>query len=121
MEVEVRDGQGRPVAAGEVGEVHVRGFLVMTGYWGDPEQTREALADGWLRTGDLGYLDGDGYLYLVDRSSDVIVTGRTSDNVYSRLLDDFLVTLPGVRHAAAAGGPDDRDGEGGAALAGAQP
>jgi fatty-acyl-CoA synthase len=111
MEVEVRDGQGRLAAAGEVGEVHVRGFLVMTGYWGDPEQTRAALGGGWLRTGDLGYLDGDGYLYLVDRSHDVIVTGRTSDNVYSRLLDDFLVTLPGVRHAAAVGVPDDRYGE----------
>ena len=111
MEVEVRDDQGRRVAAGEVGEVHVRGFLVMTGYWRDPEQTRAAIGDGWLHTGDLGYLDEDSYLYLVDRSNDVIVTGRTSDNVYSRLLDDFLVTLPGVRHAAAVGVPDERYGE----------
>ena len=69
------------------------------------------LHDGWLQTGDLGYTDGLGALYLVDRSKDVIITGPVSDNVYSRLLDDFLVTLAGVRHAAAVGAPDDRYGE----------
>ena len=67
-------------------------------------------ADGWLNTGDMGYFDSDGYLYLNDRSKDVIVTGRTSDNVYSRLLDDFLVTLPGIRQAAVAR-PDEALGE----------
>ncbi|MFC3890355.1 hypothetical protein ACFOWZ_02630 [Lentzea rhizosphaerae] len=59
----------------------------------------------------MGYFDDDGYLYLNDRSKDVIVTGRTSDNVYSRLLDDFLVTLPGIRQAAAVGRPDEALGE----------
>jgi fatty-acyl-CoA synthase len=111
MEVQVRDEEGNPVPVDQVGEVYVRGFMVMTEYWADPERTREELRDGWLRTGDLGYQDGDGYLYLVDRSKDVIVTGRTSDNVYSRLLDDFLATVPGVRQAAAVGVPDDRYGE----------
>jgi fatty-acyl-CoA synthase len=111
MEVEVRDESGDVVAPDVIGEVHVRGFFVMTEYWGDAERTTETIGDGWLHTGDLGYRDEDGYLYLVDRSKDVIVTGRTSDNVYSRLLDDFLVTLPGVRHAAAVGVPDERYGE----------
>ena len=111
MAVEIRDGHGAVLPVGEIGEVYVRGFFVMTEYRGDPERTGEAIRDGWLHTGDLGYRDEEGYLYLVDRSKDVIVTGRTSDNVYSRLLDDFLVTLPGVRHAAAVGVPDDRYGE----------
>lgn len=111
MEVQVRDAVGNPVVTGQIGEVNVRGFMVMTEYWGDEERTREELRDGWLRTGDLGHVDADGYLYLVDRSKDVIVTGRTSDNVYSRLLDDFLSGVPGVRQAAAVGVPDDRYGE----------
>ncbi len=111
MEVEVRREDGAVAAPGEVGEIHARGLMVMTGYWGDPARTAEALPGGWLRTGDLGYADSGGYLYLVDRSKDVIVTGTGSDNVYSRLLDDFLVTLGGVRQAAAVGVPDDRWGE----------
>ncbi len=111
MAVEIRDEQGNAVPAGQIGEVHTQGFMVMTEFWGDPERTREELKGGWLRTGDLGYLDADGYLYLVDRSKDVIVTGRTSDNVYSRLLDDFLAAVAGVRQAAAIGVPDDRYGE----------
>jgi fatty-acyl-CoA synthase len=111
MELEVRDDRGSQVPAGQVGEVYTRGLMMMTGYWGDPERTGAALRDGWLRTGDLGYLDARGYLYLVDRRKDVIVTGTGSDNVYSRLLDDFLATLPGVHQAAAVGVPDDRWGE----------
>jgi fatty-acyl-CoA synthase len=81
----------------------------MVGYWGEPPLSETA--DGWFNTGDMGYFDDDGYLYLNDRSKDVIVTGRTSDNVYSRLLDDFLVTLPGIRQAAAVGQPDEALGE----------
>ena len=110
-EIEIRDEHGVQVPAGQVGEVRVRSASVMTEYWDDQARTREALHDGWLQTGDLGYLDESGALYLVDRSKDVIITGPVSDNVYSRLLDDFLVTLAGVRHAAAVGAPDDRYGE----------
>lgn len=95
--LEIRDEEGRVLPAGEVGDVHVSGDSVMRGYWGEPPLV------GWLNTGDVGYLDADGFLYLVDRSKDVIVTGTTADNVYSRLLDDFLVTLPGIRLAAAVG------------------
>ncbi|HUQ54270.1 class I adenylate-forming enzyme family protein [Lentzea sp.] len=98
IEVEARDG-----------DVWVRGPMVMEGYWGEPPLSETA--DGWFNTGDMGYFDDNGYLYLNDRSKDVIVTGRTSDNVYSRLLDDFLVTLPGIRQAAAVGRPDEALGE----------
>ncbi|MFS8103946.1 acyl--CoA ligase [Lentzea alba] len=98
MEVEIRDG-----------DVWVRGPHVMEGYWGEPPLSETS--DGWFDTGDVGYFDDEGYLYLNDRSKDVIVTGRTSDNVYSRLLDDFLVTLPGIRRAAAVAKPDDALGE----------
>jgi fatty-acyl-CoA synthase len=98
MEVETRDG-----------DVWVRGPFVMEGYWGDPPLSETS--DGWFNTGDMGYFDDDGYLYLNDRSKDVIVTGRTSDNVYSRLLDDFLITLPGIRQAAAVAQPDETLGE----------
>ncbi|MFD4669505.1 class I adenylate-forming enzyme family protein [Lentzea sp. NPDC058450] len=98
MEVETRDG-----------DVWVRGPSVMEGYWG--ERPLAETADGWFNTGDMGHFDDDGYLYLNDRSKDVIVTGRTSDNVYSRLLDDFLVTLPGIRQAAAVAQPDEALGE----------
>ncbi|WP_328324290.1 class I adenylate-forming enzyme family protein [Streptomyces sp. NBC_00455] len=111
-EIEIR-GEDSAVAlpSGQVGEVCVRGETVMLGYYEDPERTAEALHDGWLRTGDLGYLDAEGYLYLVDRAKDIIVTGSTSDNVYSRVLEDFLLTLPGVRNAAALGVPDEEYGE----------
>ncbi|MDT7790528.1 MAG: fatty-acyl-CoA synthase [Pseudonocardiales bacterium] len=98
MEVEARDG-----------DIWVRGPFVMEGYWGEP--TLEESSDGWFNTGDMGYFDEDGFLYLNDRSKDVIVTGRTSDNAYSRLLDDFLITLPGIRQAAAVAQPDEALGE----------
>ncbi|QES32540.1 long-chain fatty acid--CoA ligase [Streptomyces venezuelae] len=111
-EIEIRaEGGKEALAVRQVGEVCVRGETVMLGYYEDPERTAEALRDGWLRTGDMGYLDAEGYLYLVDRAKDIIVTGSTSDNVYSRVLEDFLLTLPGVRNAAALGVPDEEYGE----------
>ncbi|MGW7413022.1 AMP-binding protein [Streptomyces sp. NPDC054863] len=111
-EIEIRtEGSTEALPARQVGEVCVRGETVMLGYYEDPERTAEALHDGWLRTGDMGYLDAEGHLYLVDRAKDIIVTGSTSDNVYSRVLEDFLLTLPGVRNAAALGVPDEEYGE----------
>ncbi|MFJ6700157.1 class I adenylate-forming enzyme family protein [Streptomyces sp. NPDC091272] len=111
-EIEIRsEGSTQALPARQVGEVCVRGNTVMLGYYQDPERTADALHDGWLRTGDMGYLDAEGYLYLVDRAKDIIVTGSTSDNVYSRVLEDFLLTLPGVRNAAALGVPDEEYGE----------
>ncbi|MFJ2734639.1 MULTISPECIES: AMP-binding protein [unclassified Streptomyces] len=112
VEVELRDDEGEPVAVGEVGELYVRSPMVMEGYWNDPERTTEVLdGEGWFRSGDLGRKDEDGYLYLVDRARDIIVTGRTADNVYSRLLDDFLTAQPAVKEAAAVGLPGDDDTE----------
>ncbi|MEU7046634.1 AMP-binding protein [Streptomyces varsoviensis] len=112
VEVEIRGEDGaEALPCGEVGEVYVRGGTVMLGYYEDPQRTAAALHEGWLRTGDVGYLDAEGYLYLVDRAKDIIVTGSTSDNVYSRVLEDFLLTLPGVRNAAALGVPDEEYGE----------
>ncbi|QMU78106.1 AMP-binding protein [Streptacidiphilus sp. PB12-B1b] len=110
-QVDVRDENGKPLPAGEVGEVWVTGSLVMTGYWDEPELTREALADGWLRTGDLGYVEEDGYLYLVDRAKDMIVTGRGAANVFSRPVEDVLVAHPEVSAAAVIGVPDESLGE----------
>ncbi|TWP53703.1 AMP-binding protein [Lentzea tibetensis] len=94
IKLEIRDGV-----------VWLGGPTVMRGYWGQPP------LDGMLDTGDMGHLDSNGFLYLVDRSKDVIVTGPAAGNVYSRLIDDFLVTLPGIRAAAAVGAPDERYGE----------
>ncbi|MFD8546281.1 class I adenylate-forming enzyme family protein [Streptomyces sp. NPDC059649] len=112
VEIEIRgEDSTAALPVRQVGEVCVRGETVMLGYYEDPERTAAALQDGWLRTGDMGYLDAEGYLYLVDRAKDIIVTGRTSDNVYSRVLEDFLLTLPGVRNAAALGVPDEEYGE----------
>ncbi|WP_369382762.1 class I adenylate-forming enzyme family protein [Streptomyces sp. cg36] len=111
-EIEIRGEDGTTaLPARQVGEVCVRGKTVMLGYYEDPERTAESFYGDWLRTGDMGYLDAEGYLYLVDRAKDIIVTGSTSDNVYSRVLEDFLLTLPGVRNAAALGVPDEEYGE----------
>jgi fatty-acyl-CoA synthase len=110
-EISLRDAQGREVPQGEVGEVCVQGPLVMSEYWNDPELTAEAMADGWLHTGDLGFFDGEGFLHLVDRLKDVIVTGQTSDNVFSVLLEDVLTKVPGVLNAAVVGLPDAAWGE----------
>jgi long-chain acyl-CoA synthetase len=97
------------LAPGEVGEVVVRGPNVMAGYWHDPEATAAALSGGWYRTGDLGYLDGDGYLFLVDRLKDMIVSG--GENVYSVEVEDVLNRHPAVLEAAVFGVPDERWGE----------
>jgi fatty-acyl-CoA synthase len=109
--VEIRDTDGKPCPPGEIGEVWVSGSLVMSGYWDDPELTRETLVDGWLRTGDLGRLAPDGYLYLVDRVKDMIITGRGAANVFSRTVEDVLTSHPQIRTAAVIGVPDDALGE----------
>ncbi|GHJ45338.1 acyl-CoA synthetase [Catellatospora sp. TT07R-123] len=111
VRVEVRDDRGRPVDTDTVGEVWVSAQLMTAGYWGQPELTRQTIVDGWLRTGDLGRFDTDGYLYLVDRAKDMIVTGETSTNVYSRTVEDTLSRHPQVRAAAVIGVPHERMGE----------
>jgi long-chain acyl-CoA synthetase len=107
--VRVVDGEDRPVGVGEVGEVVVDGPTVMAGYLGRREATAEALRSGWLHTGDLGRMDADGYLTLVDRAKDVVISGGY--NVYPREVEDVLLTDPAVADAAVVGVPDPDWGE----------
>jgi fatty-acyl-CoA synthase len=104
----IRDEQGRDLPAGEVGEVCASGALVMSGYWGQPELTARVLRDGWLHTGDVGYLDADGYLYLLDRTDDMIVTGIGAANVYTRPIEEVLTGHAAVSAAAVISVPDPR-------------
>ena len=109
VDLRVLDANGAPVGCGEVGEVAIRGANVMRGYWDKPEETAHALTDGWFRTGDLGYLDDEAYLYLVDRAKDMIVSG--GENVYSTEVEEALYSHPAVLEAAVFGVPDEHWGE----------
>jgi len=110
INLQIRGAEGAVLPAGEVGEVTVQGPNVMVGYWNKPEQTAAALdADGWYSSGDVGFLDGDGYLYLVDRSKDMIVSG--GENVYCTEVEDAIYSHPGVLEATVFGIPDDQWGE----------
>jgi acyl-CoA synthetase (AMP-forming)/AMP-acid ligase II len=100
---------GRLMPAGERGEIVVRGSLVMAGYYKNPEATAAASAHGWHHTGDVGYLDEDGYLFIVDRLKDMIITGGF--NVYSAEVEQALMQHPAVRDCAVVGLPDDKWGE----------
>ena len=108
-DIRIFDPNGVELARGEVGEVVVRGANVMSGYWNKPEQTAAVLRDGAYWTGDLGYMDDEGFLFLVDRSKDMIVTG--GENVYSTEVEEALYRHPAVLEAAVFGVPDDRWGE----------
>ncbi len=81
---------GNRLKPGETGEIYATSKLRFAGYWGRPDLTERAIVDGWVRTGDLGYLDADGYLYVVDRVQDTIVTGSSNWNVYCRPIEDLL-------------------------------
>jgi len=109
VEVTVRDPGGRALPAGEVGEVCVRGDVVMSGYWRNPAATAAALRDGWLWTGDLGAFDEDGFLTLRDRSKDLIVSGGS--NIYPREVEEVLLRHAAVAEAAVVGRPDPEWGE----------
>jgi fatty-acyl-CoA synthase len=107
--VRLLDDEGREVPDGEVGEICVRGPLVMQGYWNKPEETAQAFRHGWLYTGDMARRDADGYLYIVDRSKDMIISGGF--NVYPREVEDVLSQHPAVAAAAVVGIPDAKWGE----------
>jgi long-chain acyl-CoA synthetase len=109
VQVQIRDEQGAELPCGEIGEVWVRGPNVMLGYWERPEATEAALVDGWYRSGDAAYADRDGYLYMVDRLKDMIITG--GENVYSVEVESALLEHPSVLEAAVFGVPDPRWGE----------
>lgn len=111
IQVEIRDADGKPLPVGETGEIWVKGSLIMEGYWRMPELTAETIVDGWLRTGDAGKLDEDGYLYILDRVKDMIVTGYGSGNIFSRPIEDVLTSHPQVRSAAVIGVPHEMYGE----------
>jgi long-chain acyl-CoA synthetase len=108
-EVRVVAPDGRELPAGEVGELVVRGRNVMLGYLNRPEETRATLRDGWLHTGDVARIDADGYVHLLDRLKDMVITG--GENVYSSEVEEVLFAHPAVQEAAVIGIPDARLGE----------
>jgi long-chain acyl-CoA synthetase len=109
LEVRVLGPDGISMQTGQTGEIAVRGPTLMLGYLGLPEATAEAIPDGWLRTGDIGYLDPDGYLFLTDRKKDLIIRG--GENISAREVEEVLYKHPLVVDAAVVGAPDADYGE----------
>jgi acyl-CoA synthetase (AMP-forming)/AMP-acid ligase II len=109
VEVAVVDEQGNRLPVNTPGEVVVRSDMVMKGYWSDPEATRRTVIDGWLHTGDIGYFDERGNLFLLDRSKDLIISGGS--NIYPREVEEVLLRHPGVAEACVFGIPDPEWGE----------
>lgn len=108
-EIGIVDDSDRPLPAGERGEVVIRGHNVMKGYYKRPAETADAMKNGWFHSGDIGVLDADGYLSIVDRKKDLVIRGGM--NVYPREVEEVLMTHPAVSMAAVIGVPDDRLGE----------
>jgi len=108
-EMRIVDDDGNDLPPGEVGEIVGRGPITMPGYYKRPDLTAEAIRDGWLHSGDLGYVDDDGFLFLVDRKKDLIISGGV--NVYPRDIEDVIIQHPDVIEVAVFGAPDDKWGE----------
>ncbi|MCK8784125.1 acyl-CoA synthetase [Roseomonas sp. NAR14] len=119
MQVSIQDGQGRELAAGETGEICVCGPAVFAGYYDNPEANAKSFRDGWFRTGDLGHLDAEGFLYITGRASDMYISGGS--NVYPREIEEKLLTHPDVTEVAILGVPDREWGEVGVAVCVARP
>ncbi len=109
VEVRIADADDHELPRGSVGELQARGPNVMLGYWNQPEATAQALRGGWMHTGDVAYMDPDGFVYIVDRLKDMIITG--GENVYSAEVENVIATLDGVSEVAVIGIPDDQWGE----------
>jgi acyl-CoA synthetase (AMP-forming)/AMP-acid ligase II len=109
VEVKIFGSDGRELPSGEMGEIVTRSDLVMKGYWRNPEATSETLRNGWLHTGDMGYMDEKGYLFIMDRSKDMIISG--GENIYPREIEEVLIQHPAVREVAVIGVPDPKWGE----------
>ena len=109
VDVRIADPDDNEVPRGTVGEVQVRGANIMLGYWNKAELTAQALRDGWYRSGDGGYMDEEGFVYIVDRLKDMIITG--GENVYSAEVENAIAVLDGVAEVAVIGIPDATWGE----------
>ena len=113
-DVKIVDRQGRPCEAGQVGEIVVRGSIMMTEYWQDPVKSEETIRGGWLHTGDLARMDEDGYFYLVDRKGDMYISG--GENVYPAEVERVLRNHPDIEDVAVVGVADEKWGEVGCAF-----
>ena len=109
FEMRIVTEQGKEAAPGEIGEIVGRGPALMPGYYKRPDLTAQAIVDGWLHTGDLGYVDEDGFLYLVDRKKDMMISGGI--NVFPKDIEEVIVQHPAVREVAVFGIPSDKWGE----------
>jgi len=109
VEVKIFDEDDNELASGKMGEIVVRGDIVMEGYWEKPEETAETLRDGWLHTGDLGMMDNKGYIYIMDRAKDMIISGGM--NIYPREVEEVILRHPAVYEVAVIGVPDSKWGE----------
>jgi len=110
----ISDGKGNRLPPGEIGEICAKGPTVMSGYWGNPEETAQTIVKGVLHTGDLGYIDEEGYFYIVDRAKDMYRSG--GENVYPAEVEKVLLTHPKIAMAAIIGVPDNKMGETGKAF-----
>jgi acyl-CoA synthetase (AMP-forming)/AMP-acid ligase II len=108
-EVRILDEEGKELPAGEIGEVVTRSNRLMSCYWNRPDATAESLRDGWFYSGDAGYMDADGYLFIVDRLKDMVISG--GENVYPTEIEQVMHTHPAVEDVAVVGIPDDKWGE----------
>ena len=109
LDLRIVDAEGREVPRGTTGQIVVRGPTVMLGYWRRPQESAAALRDGWLQTGDAAVMDEDGYVYIVDRLKDMIISG--GENIYSTEVENAISLMPGVAEVAVIGIPDDKWGE----------
>jgi acyl-CoA synthetase (AMP-forming)/AMP-acid ligase II len=109
VQIRIVDEADDPVPAGEVGEICIRGGSVMKGYWERPEETAETLRGGWLHTGDVGKMDEAGYVYILDRTKDMVISGGL--NIYPREIEEVLLAHPSVAEVCVFGVPDDKWGE----------